>query len=66
MPTVKCDPCGKPMTQVSNLTVRVAVLVGDAADPGGGRKDEIRPDAYVCANCGRVEFRVRDPGRFSG
>ncbi len=62
MPTVKCERCGKAMTQARNLTVKLAVLLGDGTDPGKG---EVRPDAYVCTNCGRVEFRVREPGRFS-
>ncbi len=62
---VKCEPCGKAMTQVSNLTVKFSVRSADGTDPGGGRS-EVRPDAYVCTNCGRVEFRVREPDRFSG
>ena len=63
MPTVKCEPCAKPMTPVRNLTVKLAVLLGDSTDAGKG---EIKPDAYVCTNCGRVEFRVREPARFAG
>ena len=62
MPMVRCEPCGKPMTPVRNLTVKFAVLLGDSTDSGKG---EIRPDAYVCIHCGRVEFRVREPGRLS-
>jgi hypothetical protein len=62
MPTIRCEPCGKPMTPVRNLTVKFAALLDDGTDPGKG---EVRPDAYVCTNCGRVEFRVREPGRFS-
>jgi len=50
------------MIPVRNLTLKLAVLLGDATDPGKG---EIRPDAFVCVNCGRVEFRVREPRRFS-
>jgi len=50
------------MTPVRNLTLKFAVLLDDGTDPGKG---EVRPDAYVCTNCGRVEFRVREPHRFS-
>ena len=62
MPTIKCEPCGKHMVPVRNLTVKFAVLLGDSTDSSKG---EVRPDAYVCTNCGRVEFRVREPGRFA-
>jgi hypothetical protein len=62
MLTIRCEPCGKSMTPVRNLTLRFAVLLGDSTDSGKG---EIRPDAFVCTNCGRVEFRVREPSRFS-
>ncbi len=60
MPMIKCEPCGKPMTPVRNLTLKLAVLLGDATDSSKG---EFRPDAYVCTNCGRLDFRVRDPSR---
>ena len=62
MPTIKCEPCGKHMVPVRNLTVKLAVLLGDSTDSSKG---EVKPDAYVCINCGRVEFRVREPGRFA-
>jgi hypothetical protein len=50
------------MTPVRNLTLKFAVLLDDGTDPDKG---EVRPDAYVCTNCGRVEFRVREPSPFS-